>query len=83
MSAARGASRSWTFWLDDERFVASGRAASGLPDELRDFVVVVERSSPKTVSEPLLTSSVIRSKYINKLKKTSYVVGQYLWIRLR
>lgn len=29
-------------------------------------------------TEPLLTISVIRSKYTSRLKKTSYVVGQYL-----
>lgn len=30
-----------------------------------------------------LTRSVIRSKYTSKLKNTSYVVGQYLCIRLK
>lgn len=34
-------------------------------------------------SWPLLTSSVMRSKYTNRLRKTSYVVGQYLCILVR
>lgn len=33
--------------------------------------------------KPLLTISVILSKYTRRLRNTSYVVGQYLWILLR
>ena len=51
-------------------------------DALLELLAEVRLDLP-SLFDPLLTSSVILSKYTRSDRKTSYVVGQYLWIRLK